>query len=349
MSYISNIVQSCPNLQDRLVNHFSACPILENYPFYQFMLSEINTSGVQMAVHPSSGKRRTVELRYQQRYLESNVTEGFSDFCSSENKPGDSIATYEIDDTDRVGISSVLNVDHFAEACDSTASYLAAEVARLIDVVERKVATKYAAEAALLTGKWASDVQNVTNDILALDVELTSGELNLKAAQALKRALQKTGYCDTPIVFAGDDYVNYAEAMQAGCCSNQGVDLSAILAKYGTATLYDKRIASALGGVEFGVVLQPKALQPLFYTKGNWKNEALLGVFAGVPSSYTSTTIVSPNGLPLDVFISDNCSNGGQITISVSVSTKLVGMPSDMFAIGDDLEGVTFVNKIEAV
>jgi hypothetical protein len=349
MSYISNIVQSCPNLQDRLVAHFSACPILENYPFYQFMLSETNTSGIQQAVHPASGKRRTVELRYQQRYLESNVTEGFSDFCSSENEPGDSIETYTIDDSDRVGISSVLNVEHFAEACDSTASYLAAEVARLIDVVERKVATKYANEAALLTGKWSSDVTVNAQDELELDVELTSGELNHKAAQILARSLQKTGYCDTPIVFAGDDYVNYAEALQAGCCANQGVDLSAILAKYGKATLYDKRIAAALNGDEYGIVLQPKALQPLFYTKGNWKNEALLGVFAGTPSSYTSTTIVSPNGLPLDVFISDNCTNGGQITISVSVSTKLVGMPSDMFAIGDDLDGVTFVNKIKVV
>lgn len=349
MSYISNIVQSCPNLQDSLVNHFTVNPLLENYPFYQFMLSEVNTSGIQQAVHPASGKRRTVELRYQQRYLESNVQTGFNDFCNSTNEPGDSVATYEIDDTDRVGISSVLNVEKFSEACASTAEYLTSEVARLIDAVERKVATRYATQAALLTGKWSTDVANVVNDFLQLDIELPSGELNYKAAQILRRALQKTGYSDTPIVFAGDSYVNYAEALQAGCCSNQGVDLSGILAKYGTAVMYDKRIATALGGDAFGIVLQPKALQPLFYTKGNWKNEATLGVFDGAPTSYTSTTIVSPNGLPLDVFISDSCANGGQITISVSVSTRLVGMPSDLFATGDNLEGVTFVNKIETV
>lgn len=349
MSYISNIVQSCPNLQDRLVNHFSACKIAENFPFYQFILSNINTSGIQMAVHPASGKRRTVELRYKQRYLESAVAQNFTDFCSSSNQPSDSVATYEIDDSDRVGISSVIDVERFAEACDSTAAYLAEEVANLIDAVERKVATKYAAELVLLTGKWASDVGASAGDFLDLDIELPSGQLNHAAAQILKRSLQKTGYCDTPIVFAGDLYVNYAEALQAGCCSDVGVDLSAILAKYGTATLYDKRIATALGGNQYGIVLQPKAVQPLFYTKGNWKNEALLGVFEGAPTTYTSTVIVSPNGLPLDVFISDSCTNGGQITISVSVATKVVGMPSDMFAIGDDLEGVTFVNKIRVV
>lgn len=349
MSYISNIVQSCPNLQDKLNAHFSACAVQENYPLYQFLLSEVNTSGIQQAVHPASGKRRVVELRYSQRYLESQVVEGFTDFCTSTNEPGDNIETYEIVDTDRIGFSSILKVENFAEACESTAMYLADEVARLIEVVERKAATKLTNETALLAGKWASDVTANVQDELELDVELTSGELNRKAAQILKRSLQKTGYCDTPIVFAGDDYVNYAEALQSGCCASQGVDLSAILAQYGTATLYDKRVVTALGSAAHGLVLQPKAVQPLFYTKGNWKNDAMIGFFAGAPTSYTSTTIISPNGLPLDVFIKDDCANGGQIIVSVSVSVKAVGMPSDMFAIGDSLAGVTFVNKIKAI
>jgi hypothetical protein len=39
----------------------------------------------------------------------------------------------------------------------------------------------------------------------------------------------------------------------------------------------------------------------------------------------------------------DDC---GVINIVGYANTKLVGLPTDMFAVGDEYRGVTFVNKI---
>ena len=69
------------------------------------------------------------------------------------------------------------------------------------------------------------------------------------------------------------------------------------------------------------------------------------GVFTG--HNYHHQTIVSPKtGLPYDLIIKDDC---GAISINVVGTFDLKGMPSDMFATGDNMEGVNFVNQIEVV
>lgn len=55
-------------------------------------------------------------------------------------------------------------------------------------------------------------------------------------------------------------------------------------------------------------------------------------------------TVFSPRtGLPIDIILKDDC---GTIHIIGYAVVELVGLPSDLFAVGDEYRGVKYVNKI---
>jgi hypothetical protein len=344
MSHLQFVLQSCPNLQSELTAYFQKCATVEQYPFFEFLASPINETGLNQVVVPRSGKIRKIELRYTQRLTEDVVAENQPNpNCTATRQQGDLVKEYEIDPEENVQSGEKYDAADLERICRDNPTFFAERLLANIDVVDRKLATKHTQDAAALTGKWASDV-STTNDALVVSTLKSSGDIDPFTMQIINRSLQKTGYCDTPIIFGGDLLVDYYERIQAGCCANQGIDLSEILAKYGKAVLYDRRVATAFGGNDRNVVLQPKSLILLKYTRSGWKDGVMPGVFSE-GSNYASTTIVSPRtGIPMDLTVKDDC---GTIHFNVTATTKLVAMPDDMFHAGDHYEGVTFVNKIK--
>ena len=67
---------------------------------------------------------------------------------------------------------------------------------------------------------------------------------------------------------------------------------------------------------------------------------------AQLGANYAKMRVNSPRtGIAYDIVMSDNC---GTISVLGYANTKLVGLPTDMFAVGDEYRGVTFVNKIKS-
>ena len=352
MSYLSQVLAACPKLQEKLNDNFLTCDstfIQEQYPFFEFLASEVNNFGLRQKVSPGGGKVRQVELTYEQRIPEVFVEENVANpNCVATTKRGDCTELYEIDTTANVGIDQLVDNADLEDNCEANGTWLARQILKMIDVVDRKSASKSTEEAVLLIGKWGGKVKNVVNDNLEV-ATFAAGSTDKLAPftmQNINRATRKTGYCAPVGIFGGDDLSDYFERVQSGCCSQDGNDLASLFARFGHAVAYDDRVATALGGDEFNIVLQPGALAYLWYTKTPWRDGMDQRVIDA--ADYVQTIVVSPRtGVPMDLTIKDNC---GQISFNLVATTKVVGLPSDMFPAGDSrFDQVNFVNKIEVV
>lgn len=349
MSCYSSLLNSCPNLQQSLNDYFDGCMnglFKESLPQLEFLLSETNTNGIAQSVSPGGGKVRKVDVRYKKRLLESSVSAG-DDFatCATGNLIGDCLHTYEIDPHDNYYHSVTFKASDLQYSCEANPMYFEEVLMMLIDVVERKVATRVAQDTISLIGNWASDVSGVTNDFLAVKTlkDGTTQDPAFDAMEAIDLAMMKTGYCMPAVIFASDTLYKYYRLVQHGCCAATGVDLGGVVSEFGKATLWDRRIQSALGGTAKNILVGVGALQLLTYNNTGWKD----GMPADMGANYFQMKMVSPRtGLPFDVKVWDNC---GNITIRATATSRVVGMPADMFASGDVFDGVTYVNGIQVV
>lgn len=70
-------------------------------------------------------------------------------------------------------------------------------------------------------------------------------------------------------------------------------------------------------------------------------------MYGGNGTNYEHMVIRDPKtGFPLDLTISDNC---GVISVNITGTPKVVGLPNDLYAVGDEQEGVNYFNKIKVV
>lgn len=343
----------CPNIQAELTNYYQSCDssmLRESMPFFDFLWSDINVGNLQQLVAPGGGKVKTISLRYDKRILESEVTsvENCGPTCSSETTRDDYTYQVTIDPCTKLQISEVVSADAFAYACNSNEFIIAKKIQLMIDALVRKMATQLTTQAAGLLGNWASDVSPVSGDQLCVTL-YNSGVINPTAMSDIDFAMQQSGFCNTTAIFAGGEIYKYARAIQSGCCSSQGIDISSISAQYGKAVMYDKRVAAQAGA--YGAwALQAGALVPVYYVQNNHGIMEGIGMATGldnvqIGSNYYKAVIQDPqSGLPMDLVISDNC---GQISIVLEANAKVVALPS-LFATGDSLEGVNFFAGINA-
>lgn len=349
MSYISQALVCAPNIQDMLSAGFAANGqnvVQEQYPFLQFLASEANNFGIRQKVHPSTNKVKTVELLYQQRILETDVSSNLSNpTCTATNKRGNLKADYTIDSAVNVGITQLIDSDDLTCTDLPFGEFLTGQILRMVDAVDRKLASQAATQAVALAGVWSNDTESsytVSSDRLQIDIEVNN-QIAPFGYHDIQTAAQMTGYGNQKVIFGGAVLNNYLLRSQFGCCTDQGIDLKALWAKYGVASAYDRFLTAALGDKDYSLLTQPGALALLWYTKAGWSN----GASVNIGADYAMTGIVSPNtGVPMDLTIKDDC---GNISVSVIATTKVVGLPTDMFSTNDNLDAVTFVNKIEAV
>lgn len=341
MSYVLSELTVCPNIQDEINAFFPLCPVNEFMPLFEWINSPINNRGLRKAVNPGEGKVRTVTVTYTPRILESDVQEGVANpSCNNDNFIGDRYTNYTIDTDDNVGHGFYMAPEKLAYACKSNPQYFMERLMDLIDVVDRKLATKHTDDIAALIGNWADNVET-TGGHLILQTQDSDGKFNPFLMPDLDLAMVKTGFCPERFVFGGTDLYRWFRAVIAGCCSQEGINVGELFQAYGVAFAYDRRFESVFGTNE-GIAVGAGALQLLTYNRADW--------MVGMPSNYVdmgseiSVTIVSPRtGVPMDLTVTYNC---GKISVNLVATTKLVGMPADMFFQGDFMEGVTYVAPI---
>ena len=341
MSYTANALVQCENWQQRLGSVWNDMTVIKDpIPFLEYVVSPMNANMVNTTVNPGNGKTRTVVMTYTPPILESEVSETSSRTCTTDAVPSNRYQNYEIDTTDLLEVAVKITADQMATVCVDNPNFILEEYIRLMVGLDKKIASKSAAEAALLVGDYSTYVTTdgstwtMSGDKLQVATK-SSGSIIPGAWENISSAANASGL-NGVVGFGGSALNEYMNLTMNGCCANQGLDVAGIYNEFGYAYGYDPRLASALGSVaNDSLIMQPGAFQLLHYTQTPWLN----GVSAFFnPGSYNAFATTTPAGVPVDVYVTDNCP--GELIIKVVANTKLVALPSDMFKFGDPFEGV---------
>lgn len=347
MSFHTSVYTACEDLQTRLSNVFNNSQELnrDRSPFLEFVLSPANENGIAQTINPGSGKVRTLNLIFDQPLLESSVTTQSDRGCRTGQSIGDFVATYDID-TDVVyeSIENIAIAD-LSRKCEANSDFIARRLMMHMLAVEKKVATVTATQAAAQMGNYSADV--IAAESLAADDELvvatldSAGQYKAGALELVQWAAQASGFPNI-VGFGGRLMDEHVRLALAGCCTQWGIDVGDLLAQFGFAFAYDRRIAAALNSVApngANLITEPGNFQLLRYTENDAMNT--LGNFEFKKNEYV--TGFTPAGLPVDITIQENCK---VLTIQVQATTKLVSKPANLFQVGDNYEGVTGAAKV---
>lgn len=344
---ISRILSECPNIQRPLGELFIEVGQREQLPFLEFLNSEINSSMIKMEVSPGGGKLRTVEARWIQRLPETQVSEGADILtCTASEVYGDSTQTYTLETTDTYQVNQLIAADDIARHCQDNSRYVLESIIRLMDVLDRKVASAAATQTAAALGAWGTEVEafyTVAADQLQIATRQTGGQaLNEFALADIQQAARMANYPGAIVGFGGAEMQRYANAVAAGCCTQYGIDLAAISQQNGFAFAYDQRLATALGGQLFNLVTTPGAIQWLSFNLAQWN----AGIQPVPGSNYSKTTAFTPAGMAVDLTMKDDC---GNLSIVITATGKIVTLPDDIYEAGDKYSGVNYVNGVQIV
>ncbi len=342
---ISRILSECPNVQMSLSELFIEVGQREQLPFLEFLLSPENTKLIRTEVSPGGGKLKTVEARWIQRLPETEVEEGGHILtCTSTNNYGDSTTTYTVDVTDTYIASQLINAADIARHCQENSRYVLESVMRLMDVIDRKVASAAAVQAVADIGNWGTEVEGyytVTGDCLQIATRQTGGQaLNEFALADILQATRMANYPGAPVVFGGAEMQRYANAVQAGCCTQFGIDLLAISQQNGFGFAYDSRVAAAQGSQLKNLVTTAGAIQWLSFNLADWNT----GITPVAGSNYSKTLVFTPAGVPVDLTMKDDC---GNLSIVLTTTGKIVTLPTDIYESSDKYAGVNYVNCVQ--
>jgi hypothetical protein len=345
MSYISSDYIQCETIQSMIEDEFVTCPTpYEAMPFFEAVVAGQSAAKISQTVSDGDGKVKNVKVVYDNRLLESAATEGSgARSCTTTNETFNNFTNYTIDPSVFVTAGEKFETANLNSVCThDVRSMLAAKIRKVMDVIERKVATKTSNEAVALYGKWATTVANVISDELVVSTLITpatSKQIDYSAMSDIDMALMQTGYCGPKIIVGGPTLYKYGQHIEKGCCSTTGVNILDMANAFGKAFLYDERITTALGSNDKALVFQLGSLVLLKY------NEA--PQLANLGANYAKMLMFSPRtGLPIDIVLKDDC---GTISVVGYANTKLVALPSDLYALGDKFRGVNYVNKIKVV
>jgi hypothetical protein len=344
---ISRILSECPNIQAPLSEAFIATGQREQLPFLEFLLSAQNRRPVTTYVSPGRGKLQRMEARWAQRLPESEVTAGADILtCSSENTYGDVVTTYDLTTEDTYQASQKISATDIARHCQDNSVYVLERVMYLMDVVERAVASAAASQAVLSIGSWGTEVSSfydVTANCLEIATRQTGGQaLNEFAMADVLQATRMANYPGAPIAFGGAEMQRYVNAVQAGCCTQYGLDLAAISAQNGFAFAYDYRIAQAFESQNNVLVSTPGAMQWLSYNLADWNS----GFNFNTGNGYSRTIAFTPSGLPVDLTMKDDC---GNLSIIVTATGLFAALPTDLYEASDRFAGINYVNCVSIV
>ena len=318
----------------------------ESLPFLEYLLSPENAKLIRTEVAPGNGKLKTVQARWIQRLPETEVEEaGDILTCTSSNTYGDSTTTYTVETTDTYTASQLINAADIARHCQENSRYVLESIMRLMDVLDRKIASVAAVQAVAAIGSWGTDVENfytVTGDCLEIATISGTGEVNPFALADITQAAQMANYPSAPIAFGGAAMQRYANAVKAGCCSTSGIDLLAISQQNGFGFAYDSRLATAQGDQTSALITTAGAIQWLSFNLAEWNT----GITPVAGSNYSKTLVFTPAGVPVDLTMKDDC---GNLSIVMTTTGIIATLPTDIYEASDKLAGVNYVNCVSIV
>lgn len=345
MSFCATTYANCPNLQNTLDEAFTKrniSTITEPIMFTEFILSNANTDGIlQEQINPGRGKRRTVELIYSPRIPKDQITNDCTKVCTSTNTLGDRTEVYEIGD-DCVEFNWEIPLNLLRDRCQDDGAWLGDKVIQVMNGLLRRLEEKNIQQAATLFGGFAVGEGDVVADVKTVQTKNAAGDPDIDFISEIAFASMNAGFKGTPFVFGWNEIFKAFRKLQATCCADSGLDLAEMARREGIAFLPSVEVNVTLPDDNF-FVLDAGALQLLTYNEFMGPE----GIRVVDDGAYVQGVLVHPTlGIPFDWIFSNNC---GVISAQLKLSTKLVGMPDDMFCVGDRLDGVTYVQEYAIV
>lgn len=348
---VPTVMIGCPNVQDYLDTNFNtggSATLWDEAPFFEYLNSPLNRSGYSQKVAPGKGKLKTVQLMYEQRILESEVTQpGGARTCAADTKRGNLATTCEVDPDDYLEVEELMSLSDFRYVCEDNDNIVYRKMMKMVAAIDAKAATTVTTQAIALIGGVSDDVASADKeavsgvDYFKIKTLRASGDIDPTAMATLDFLRRQNNYNTGAPIF-GSDIFRYYMLMNAGCCSNQGIALDRILAQYGVSVSYDRRVAAAFGSAAKAITSLPGALQVVYYNENDNGIAEAAGITVG--ANYEKKIIYSPRtGMPIDLTVADNC---GAVSIIMRALPKVCALPTDLFAPSDHMNGVTFVNGI---
>lgn len=344
MSYNVGDYVQCERINGALADNFLTCPAMEETPAMDAIVGGQSEAGIVQEVVDSRGKVKTVRLVYENRLLESAVTsKSGTRGCTATHETFNNFADYTLDPDVYLEVDETFTIENLNTVCtDDANSMIDKKLSKLVDAMDRAEATKAANSLVASYGKWsttAAATNTITNDelVVATLISAATKQIDDTALTDINMALKQTGYCGTKVIVGGSVLYKYGERINKGCCATTGVNILDAARAFGTGFAYDERVASALASESKSIVFQPGSVALLRYNTAPQ--------VPNIGANYVKFRVASPRyGLTYDVTMKDDC---GVISIIVRSTTKLVTLPTDMFAIGDKFRGVNFINKIK--
>lgn len=361
MSTTGTTINPCPVIQSALVQWFNTCPSSRRLqtPTLVWANSPQNKSGINQIIQPTSGKKRTVELVFTQPAPASDLSavESCDKVCDATTERGDEVVQYTIACTDGVSINRKIRVTDWNESCKSDGAIIMEVMQGMLDTLmagvggdTNSVAEKQATELNPLLGNWSSDVDPswlTVDEFLEVATKDSNGKVDFQWLERLNLAKAMTNYCGNTLITGGSDLYSAWRLVNAGCCTNDGLDALSLVNQFGEAVVYDRFVAAEFGN-DVSLLLQSNSIQLLNVT---W-NTPLLGLGSMVDLDLTyrngfQTVIQDPvTGIFVDLNIKEDC---GVVHIVMTATTKTVGLPNNLYPAGHPLEFVTFANGIQVV
>ncbi len=335
---LNSLLIACETLETDIQNVWMSANPLQTrdpIPHYEFVLSPENTNGIVQAISPGRGKVRGINVQWEQRIAESAVVEATGRDCVATGENQMFEANYTIDTQAVLKVDQTIEVSDMAYLCKDNPLYVAQQVTKMLDAMDRKVASKVASEAVALVGDYSADTiaaySLASADTLVVATKDASGNLVPGAWEKIDSARIMSGF-DSFIGFGGVPMNEYMRNSLAGCCTNYGLDIAELYSLYGKAYAYDRRLAAALTtATKDALFTEIGAMQLLHYVQ-NPGLEVL-----DFKMGFEAFSTMTPRGLPVDVLINVSCP--GKVDINIFSATKLIAQPDDLYAAGDNFVG----------
>lgn len=348
MSYALSSFVNCPSIQDSIDNYFGCdyAKTLKNneVSLVKTLLSPANTSGVlAKTVYPGGNKLKTVELTYTPRIPKGAVSTTIDpNDCTATEKFGDRSEQYTIDPLVGVTISRVIDPMDLIRKCESDSNYFSRLLYSMMDVLVRRMDNISADQIVAFAGGFGPDETNVSANTKTVRTRKSASDNTLVSnwISDIEFAVDNSGYCNAPLVFAYNDVYKVAQELRASnCCNDGGLNLAVLNSIAGMMFIPNRNVPAALGGLNRFITVDPGKVQLLTYNKyGQGDNIMLID-----DDGYKATTIQhTETGLDFDFRMVMTC---GKWHIFVELAHKLVGIPDDIYEVEDIYSGVTGVNK----
>lgn len=343
---------NCPNIQESIdiLWDENGNELTMGTEYLQVLKADANTTAViSNEINRGDGKLRAVEMTYAQRHLISDVENDGRITCSPGAEQGELTTVYDIDPSKGSRWSFRIDPAKLIRACRADSLYLAREIARGVSVMTRAINEKSIIETVALKGNIARDVINggaagTTQYFDTKTKNTTSGAILYDLIEDVALlTMQNEVFGNAPtVILGGENYYRYGKAIEAACCGDIGVNVADMFASNPYAFLNVNKMGTYAGATNRGIAMKVGSVQLLSYNRFDGEdNLAVMNDEKLVLGTIFHPDQVRFPGLKFDYYAEFKCVGNDQFwDFQLALAHDTVALPTDLFRVGDDLEGV---------